>query len=432
MKIVSLTAENVKKLVAVEITPDGNIVEITGANGQGKTSVLDSIWWALSGAGNLQPKPIRKGETKARIRLDLGELVVTREMKCDAEGNDLTTSLRVENAEGAKYDKPQAMLDAMLGAMTFDPLEFMRMDDKEQFVALRKFAPLIDFESHETAQAKDYSERTDKNRRAKEVKARANGVMIEPNTPDEPVDEDAIGQEMANVGKQAADRARMESARAAMSDELRRVGQRMADIDSQIMALQHQRVGLKERDTEIGDEMKKWTDVPEVPDVATIQAKLAAARRTNEAVRNKKAKQELVAESERLESESLAITNQMQNRERDLNAAMSAVTFPVEGLQLSPQRIVYFNGVPFKQASDAEQLRVSMAFAMAGAKKIRVARIRDGSLLDDNSMGLIAKMADDNDVQVWIERVNTGGNVGIVIDAGKVASTPKSRAKAAV
>jgi len=45
MKIISLVAENVKKLVAVEIKPDGNLVEITGKNGQGKTSVLDSIWW---------------------------------------------------------------------------------------------------------------------------------------------------------------------------------------------------------------------------------------------------------------------------------------------------------------------------------------------------------------------------------------------------
>ena len=38
MKIVRLTAENIKRLVAVEITPDGNVVQITGKNGAGKTS----------------------------------------------------------------------------------------------------------------------------------------------------------------------------------------------------------------------------------------------------------------------------------------------------------------------------------------------------------------------------------------------------------
>ena len=58
MKIVSLQAENIKKLVAVEIKPDGNMVQITGKNGHGKTSVLDAIWWALAGLSNVQAVPI--------------------------------------------------------------------------------------------------------------------------------------------------------------------------------------------------------------------------------------------------------------------------------------------------------------------------------------------------------------------------------------
>ena len=44
MKIVQLTAENVKRLTAVSIAPDGNLVQITGRNGQGKASVLDAIF----------------------------------------------------------------------------------------------------------------------------------------------------------------------------------------------------------------------------------------------------------------------------------------------------------------------------------------------------------------------------------------------------
>jgi recombinational DNA repair ATPase RecF len=62
MKIIELQAENVKRLRAVTITPEGNIVEISGRNGQGKTSVLDAIWWAVSGTTHIQAVPIRKGE----------------------------------------------------------------------------------------------------------------------------------------------------------------------------------------------------------------------------------------------------------------------------------------------------------------------------------------------------------------------------------
>src|SRR3989337_2937510 len=59
MKILKLTAENVKKLRAVEITPTGELVEVTGRNGAGKTSVLDAIWWALAGTKHIQAVPIR-------------------------------------------------------------------------------------------------------------------------------------------------------------------------------------------------------------------------------------------------------------------------------------------------------------------------------------------------------------------------------------
>lgn len=49
MKVISLQAENVKRLKAVAIAPSDNLVEITGKNAQGKTSVLDALWWALAG-----------------------------------------------------------------------------------------------------------------------------------------------------------------------------------------------------------------------------------------------------------------------------------------------------------------------------------------------------------------------------------------------
>ena len=38
MKIINLKASNVKKLIAVDITPNGDVVKITGKNGAGKTS----------------------------------------------------------------------------------------------------------------------------------------------------------------------------------------------------------------------------------------------------------------------------------------------------------------------------------------------------------------------------------------------------------
>ena len=128
MKIIELRAENVMRLKAVEITPDGTVQVIGGRNAQGKSAVLNAIWLALGGgkASKETPLPIRDGEDKASVRLDLGDLVVTRSWTRKG------TSLKVENAEGAQYKSPQSMLDALVGQLSFDPLAFTRLSPKEQ------------------------------------------------------------------------------------------------------------------------------------------------------------------------------------------------------------------------------------------------------------------------------------------------------------
>lgn len=50
IKISSLRMENVKRVRAVQLEPSENgLTIIGGKNGQGKTSVLDAIAWALGG-----------------------------------------------------------------------------------------------------------------------------------------------------------------------------------------------------------------------------------------------------------------------------------------------------------------------------------------------------------------------------------------------
>ena len=80
MKIIKLQAENFKKIKAIEIKPTGNTVIISGANGQGKSSILDAIWAALAGraAGKVNTKPIRNGERTAKVSLTIDGMEVTR------------------------------------------------------------------------------------------------------------------------------------------------------------------------------------------------------------------------------------------------------------------------------------------------------------------------------------------------------------------
>jgi recombinational DNA repair ATPase RecF len=72
LKIVSFQASNIKKLTAIEITPDGNMVVLKGENGAGKSSVLDSIWYVLTGKRALPERPIRDGASRAEATVKLG------------------------------------------------------------------------------------------------------------------------------------------------------------------------------------------------------------------------------------------------------------------------------------------------------------------------------------------------------------------------
>ena len=98
MRILRLEAENFKKLVAIDITPTGDIIHITGKNGAGKSSVLDCIVALLCGEKAIEAVPVRKGQKKGKIKaelgtIDMGEYTVTRSF---TEGN---TYLKIENVK---------------------------------------------------------------------------------------------------------------------------------------------------------------------------------------------------------------------------------------------------------------------------------------------------------------------------------------------
>ena len=81
---------------------------------------------------------------------------------------------------------------------------------------------------------------------------------------------------------------------------------------------------------------------------------------------------------------------------------------------------VFVGDVPFDQLSDAQRLRVSIAVAGSMNPKLRIVRVRDGSLLDNEAMAELKTYAEANDLQVWIERVSDGEGTGVVIEDGRV------------
>ena len=409
MKILKLTAENIKRLIAVEITPDGNLVQITGKNGAGKTSVLDAIWWALAGTKHIQAQPIRKGENKARVRLDLGEIVVER--KFTEAGSTLT----VESIKGARFSSPQTLLDKLLGELSFDPLAFSRMETSEQFDELRRISKLdVDIDELDALNKGDYAKRTDLNRDSKAKRAQIDGMIIPANTPDELVDESVLVDELQKAGEYNAQIEQRKANRERIILEAK--GQR-----EQAEKLMVEAKALIKAADEYDEKLKSAPELPPPVDTVLLRQNIEKAAIINRSVAALKQKRMLISQVEELENKSTSITEQMCAREQAKADAITRASMPIPDIGFGDGQVIYKN-IPFDQASDAEKLRVSLAIAIAANPELRVIRIRDGSLLDDDGLAAIAKMADELDYQVWIERVDGSGKVGVVIEDGMVKS----------
>lgn len=433
-RIFRLEAANVKRLRAVTITPQGNVVVIGGANGNGKSSVLDSIAMALGGGDEALSVPVRTGEKKATIVLDLGDLVVKRTFT--AAGG---TSLIVENKEGARYPSPQAILDALTGKLMFDPLAFTRLDCKKQLAALQKIVGL-DFTATDAKRKALYEERTALNKAIFNAETKTDDLPHHPDAPAEPVDTSKLMGELSVaeahnrvLTKLEAERWSADQALQAGKAKIVAVDAGIADLEAQIKKLQDRLAASKdnrttllaaerELDSALGIAQRAVEEFTKM-DTDPIRAAIADASAVNAKVQANKVRADALAALAEQAKKADALTAALVAIDAEKESQIAAAPFPVAGLGFGEHGVTY-NGVPFEQSSSAEQLRISVAMAAALNPKLRVMLVRDGSLLDAKSLTLLGDLAEKHDLQVWVERVSEGAECQIIIEDGAVREAP--------
>lgn len=419
MKIINLYAENLKRLTVVQITPEGNLVQITGRNGQGKTSVLDAIWWALDGAKKIQSTPIRKGEERAIIRLDLGDIKVTRRFNAQEDGS-YTTSITVENGEGARFSSPQSMLDNLLGELTFDPLAFTRMKDADQVMAMRSLVPDFDFDQADADNKRDFATRTEENRRAKADRASAEAIKLPDVIPERVVFSD-LSREWNEANLKNSERDNEIKRRGGITNQREILRSQIADFEDQLM-------DMRSREASLTENINGFSDLPDAINIDSIRSKMDHAEATNRIVNQAETRARFLSAAEEAEEKAERLTDSINRRKAAAKEAIEKSDMPVNGLTIEDGS-VYLDGVPLNQASDAQQLQVSISIAMALNPKLKVIRVRDGSLLDDDAMNTLVAMADEHDYQIWIERVDSSGEIGFVLEDGHLKGQDLTPAK---
>lgn len=435
MHILELIAENYKRLRVVEITPKGRVVQITGKNGQGKTSVLDAIWGALVGSKAIAEKPVRTGALKARIRMNLGELVVTRIISPNG-----THTLTVETAKGVKVASPQKMLDELLGELSFDPLAFIGMKPKEQVETLRQVAKVeLDIDALNSENAKDYEERTAINRDVKRLEGEAAAITVQDGLPKDKQDEAAILAEITNAntanqaaqaqfkakqelgGKAGVAKNAVEDHRNFIEDQKLKMENLAAQLKAAKDAVKAAEQALPSLEATAAETLAEYEAAPsgELVDVAALTHQLQQVQLINREIDKRSRRQSVELQLAGKKRESEELTRAIERREEEKAAALAGAKLPMEGLSFDENRAM-FKGIPLDQLGEAEQIRISTSIAMAANPKLRVIRIMHGEALDEDSLAVIAKMAEENDFQIWMAKVDSTGKVGIFLEDGAV------------
>lgn len=437
LTIVGLRAENVKRLKAVHITPTGNVVQITGANGAGKSSVLDAIAWTLGGQKLIEAVPVREGEQEAKVEVDLGQLVVRRWWSPGGK-----SYLEVAAPNGAAFKSPQAILDKLVGKLTFDPLEFSRMASAAQRDVLLDLlgigAKLAELDALRQGH---YGERTVENRRLSDFQGAVRQIPDVPEgTPDAPLSVGTLAGDaaqaqrvheqwrlkrsrLAELAKEFGTRDEDLKSRLTYSDTLEKeaeqLRQKMVDIRASVHTEQAQvNQAAGENAAAIAQHDAAAANLPDVEECLRAVAK---AEETNACVATKNRRAACQRERDESQAKADALTQQINDVAVRKTTLLREAEWPIAGLGFDEQGVTW-NARPLHQASDSEKLRISLAIAMILNPELRVMLVRDGSLLDSRSLALVEEMTRKAGFQLWIEQVDESGKVGIVIEDGSVVS----------
>lgn len=419
MKIVLVEIENYKCIKKLSIIPgEGALFLIGGMNKSGKTSLLGAITTCIGGKGEEPRMPIRKGETSANIRINLIDEAEKLEYQVHKRfllnGN---SSLKVTGRDG-KLTSPQKVLDKILGGRMLDPIKFADLGDKEQKIALLKVVDIgINLEEWAAERKKHFDARTDANRDLKRHQVELG------NNPDPgEIPEEVSGNLVEDVNtllKKSSDRREVEGQLKNLRESSSSAKANITKMKEALAIVENDLEDIKKRGN------AKIAELEDLPDVSEQLAEAQVALSESSVKQEERLK--LVAQQERhviaaelvqrAESLSGELTGILKTMDEKKAAKLAEAKMPVEGLTIGDD-CLFYNGVPLADASQSEQLEVSLALAVAMSSNLKDICVKDGSRLDENSLKQVGEFAEKYGMRFWVERVGESDEGALILEEG--------------
>lgn len=425
VKITNLEIENVKRVKAVAIEPSAKGLTIVGGrNGQGKTSVLDAIAWALGGDKRKPSEAQRKDSTiPPRIHLELSNgLIVERKGKSSA--------LHVIDPSGQKAG--QRLLDSFIEKLALDLPKFMQSSDKEKAETLLQIIGVGDELAKLDRQEQSlYNQRLEIGRIADRKKKHAEELTWYPDAPDEPVSASELIKQQQEILARNGDNQRKR-------DQLDTMLQQKADGVLRIKALQGQIASLKvqldqyqAQDTQLHtDILSAQKTVLELEDESMVELEQSIANidTINVKVRANADKTRAQAEAEELGGQYNDLSTQIQDVKRARMDLLQQANMPLPGLSVQDGELIY-SGQKWDCMSGAEQLQVATAIVRCLNPECGFVLMDKLEQMDTETLAAFGNWLESEGLQVIATRVATDDSCSIIIEDGYVQGADYAPAK---
>jgi len=401
MKIAELEVRNIKGVRLVTVYAKEHVNEISGDNGAGKSSVLDSIPYALGGAKMTDDEALREGEKRGFIKLttDAG-LIVEKKFRAGK-----APLLKITTADGSKAGQRQ--LDGLYGAFSFDPLAFSRMPPKKQIETLQQLAGPEYCGRVAELDAKIDAIETERRYVGRDIKRFGN---LDPVEPADPVDVSQISEDLRAAEEYNRDQRVLRDRRESLQRQIKDADDEVRRLEDQIQVVLHKKKALFE----------KLEDVPipqEPQDTEPFHQKLALAGEINERVELHKRYIAKRKELDDLGEKKEELDDALEDLRDERKQLAETAKLPVDGVQWDADGL-RVNGRDFETLSASEKIRFSVRIGAASNAELKIMRVMDGSLLDKKSFEELKQIAVETDYQLWVETVGAGHGDSIEITEG--------------
>lgn len=407
MKINKLEIENVKRIKAVKIEPTKNGLTIIGGNNnQGKTSVLDSIAWALGG-NKYRPSDAKRNDSAVPPML---HIVMNNGLVVERKGKN--SDLKVTDPNGEKAG--QQLLNEFVEELAIDLPRFMEAGNREKAQTLLKIIGIGDqLGILEKQEQELYNQRTAIGRIADQKKKFAEEQPYYPEAPKDLVSpSDLIRQQQEILARNGENQRKRDQA-----DRYRQSAAFLRqEVDSMQKQLEKKKKELEEAEASLNVAVMNAKDLQD-ESTAELEHSISVIEETNRKVcanlDKDKAEEDALAYKNQYDALSVQINETREQKSKLLENA----ELPLPELSVENGELVY-KKQKWDNMSGSDRLKVSTAIVRKLNPKCGFVLLDKLEQMDLDTLHEFGQWLEQEGLQAIATRVSTGGECSIIIEDG--------------